>query len=223
MSGGGVTGDGSPVWAYLALPPGDAPDIIHAEVRAEGSILELGCGAGRVTRPLVAYGHSVVAVDDSPEMLEHVTGAEKIQADLYALDLDRRFDAVVAASHLIDSPDREVRLALLRVCRRHVTDDGVVIVQRHEPDWAHDPGDSDGFSGPVGLKFQLIEHRGTEFDGSVTYWLGGRVQTQTFTVGIVEDELLAREAAECGLALDGWLDQRKAWAKLSPAPGSDPR
>ncbi len=44
---------------------------------AGASILELGCGAGRVTHPLVALGHPVVAVDESPEMLAHVRGAEQ--------------------------------------------------------------------------------------------------------------------------------------------------
>lgn len=69
--------DGSPLAIYLALPAGDDPMIIHNAAPPEASILELGSGPGRLTRVLVALGHEVVAVDDSPEMLAHVTGAER--------------------------------------------------------------------------------------------------------------------------------------------------
>jgi SAM-dependent methyltransferase len=117
---GEVSRDGSPVAVYLALAAREVPGLIQEAVAAGGSILELGCGAGRLTRPLIALGHPVVAVDDSEAMLEHVTGAEKVCADLFTLDLGRRFDAVVAAGHLIHVPDRGRRQALLRVCRQHV-------------------------------------------------------------------------------------------------------
>ena len=62
--------------------------LIHDAVGAGGSILELGCGPGRITRFLIALGHEVTAVDDSPAMLEHVTGARTVSADLYTLELD---------------------------------------------------------------------------------------------------------------------------------------
>jgi SAM-dependent methyltransferase len=68
--------DGSPVEVYLRLPPGEEPGIVHAAVPEGAAVLELGCGAGRLTRALLAFGHPVVAVDQSPEMLRHVQGAE---------------------------------------------------------------------------------------------------------------------------------------------------
>ena len=42
---------------------------MHAAVPPGASILELGCGTGRILWPLAALGHPVTGVDDSPEML----------------------------------------------------------------------------------------------------------------------------------------------------------
>ena len=122
---------------YALMPDFGEPDIVHEAAGAGASILELGCGTGRVTHPLVALGHPVVAVDESPEMLAHVRGAETVCARIQDLDLGRRFGAVLLASHLINADD-ETRSSFLDACRRHVADDGCVIVQQHSPEWFAD-------------------------------------------------------------------------------------
>lgn len=121
--------------------------LIDDAIGAGASILELGCGPGRITRVLVALGHEVTAVDDSPAMLEHVTGAHTVCADLFTLDLGRRFDAVIAASHMINDPGR--RAELLSVCRRHVSDDGTVLIERFAPGWLLTAKPTVGRNGPV--------------------------------------------------------------------------
>src|SRR3979411_574152 len=85
---GGVTPDGRAVDFYARMTAMGEPEIVHAAIPAGVSILELGCGAGRVTHPLVALGHPVVAVDESPEMLAHVRGAETVCARIEELALD---------------------------------------------------------------------------------------------------------------------------------------
>ncbi len=80
------------------LPDFGEPAIVHEAAGPGASILELGCGAGRVTHPLIALGHPVVAVDESPEMLAHVRGAETVCARIQDLSLGRRFGAVLLAS-----------------------------------------------------------------------------------------------------------------------------
>ncbi len=57
------------------MPSLGEAELIHSLVAQESEILELGCGAGRITHELVALGHPVVAVDQSPGMLERVRGA----------------------------------------------------------------------------------------------------------------------------------------------------
>ena len=212
----GVAPDGSPVAVFRALPPGEVPAMVHGAVAAGGSILDLGSGPGRMTHPLVALGHPVVAVDDSDEMLAHVEGAERVLADVYALDLDRRFGGVLAASHLIDQPAAGRRAALLDVCRRHVADDGVVLVQRYEPGWAQAPESGVGEVGPVEIDVEIHAHRPPDFDATVTYTLDGHSWSQSFTATAVGDEQLATEAAAHGLRFDAWLDHRRTWALLRP-------
>lgn len=213
----GVAPDGSPVAVYLAMPPGRVPEIVHGAVMAGGAILELGSGPGRVTHPLLALGHPVVAVDDSAAMLARVEGAERIVADLFTLDLGRRFAGVLAGSYLVNAPAAGRRAALLEVCRRHVAGDGVVLVQRHEPGWASAPESGVGEVGPVEIDVEVHARRGPEFDATVTYTLGDRSWVQPHTATAMDDDRLAAEAAAHGLRLDAWLDDRRTWALLRPA------
>ena len=118
-----VTADGSPVDVYLLLPPDGEAEIVHAAIPPGASILELGSGAGRVTHPLLALGHDVVAVDDSAAMLGHVR-AEKVRARIGDLDLGRVFDAVLLASHLVNTARDADRQAMLAAAHRHLRPDG---------------------------------------------------------------------------------------------------
>jgi SAM-dependent methyltransferase len=70
-----ITPDGCAVELYALLPAMGEPEIVHAAVPPGASILELGAGAGRMTRPLVELGHPVVAVDESRAMLDRLRGA----------------------------------------------------------------------------------------------------------------------------------------------------
>ena len=80
-----IAPDGSPVAVYLALPA--AVDIarIRSVLPTGASVLDLGSGPGRIAAPLVAAGHTVTAVDDSPAMLAHVIGAETVLGDVWSL------------------------------------------------------------------------------------------------------------------------------------------
>lgn len=216
-----IAPDGSPVAIFAALPPTDDPALIHAAVAEGGSILELGCGAGRMTRTLVELGHRVLGVDESPEMLRHVREAEDmlietVLADIFTLHLDRTFDGVVCASHFINQPEPDERLALLDVCRRHVRDDGVVLLERYEPGWARAPHDGYGQVGPVEIEIEIHAQRGPVFEATATYRLGPDTWAQRFTASAVEDDQLEAEARSCGLVLDRWLDARRTWALLRP-------
>ncbi len=119
----GVAPDGSPVEVYRLLPAMGEPELIHGAVPAAATILELGCGAGRVTAGLMALGHAVTGVDESPAMLDaarvRAPTARFVQARLEDLDLGEHFDAVVLASHLVND-EAHPRSAYLATARRHL-------------------------------------------------------------------------------------------------------
>jgi len=69
------------------------------------SVLDAGCGTGRVARELARRGYEVMGVDSDASMLD-VARAEApqlrwVQADLAQLELGERFDVVVAAGNVM--------------------------------------------------------------------------------------------------------------------------
>lgn len=219
---GVITPDGCAVDFYALLEAGDEPQIVHAAVAPGSSILELGCGAGRVTRPLVALGHRVTAVDESAEMLALVSGAETVQARIEELDLGRRFGAVLLASHLVNVPEEPVRRALLASCARHVAADGCVVIQQHAPAWFDTAGPVEQVR-PDGMIFRLrdVSRPGADLvSATVEYEAGDRTWTQSFTAGRLTGEQLAASLSDVGLVFDRYLTDDESWLRAIPGPAS---
>lgn len=214
---GVITPDGCAVELYSLLPPGRDPEIIHRAVPPGASILELGAGAGRVTHPLLRLGHEVVAVDESPEMLERIHGVRTVLGRIETLDLGRRFDAVLLASHLVNVPEREARLALLATCRRHVRDSGCVLVQRHEPEWFDTAAATQDSKGGITFRLRDIARPAPGLlSATVEYQVGERVWTQSFTAARVDDADLAADLGAAGLAIDAFLTEDRTWVRALP-------
>jgi SAM-dependent methyltransferase len=206
-----LTPDGSPVDVYLAMPATGEPELIDRALAPGADILELGCGAGRVTHRLLDLGRQVVAVDQSPEMLAHVRGAETVRADIETLRLPRRFGGVVLASHLVNSADRAQRRAFLATCAEHLAPQGSVLIQRLDPARPWTPGRSGSSIGPVELALHVLGREGDVISASLDYRLAGRTFTQTFSAEILDDATLDRELAAAGLRRRAWLDPSHTW------------
>src|SRR2546425_7877200 len=99
---GPKTRDGCSVDLYLRLPYLGEVELLQPLLPTMASVIELGCGVGRITRELLAHGYRVTAVDKSPEMLAHVPEqASKICADIEDLSVREAFDVRVFFSRLI--------------------------------------------------------------------------------------------------------------------------
>jgi SAM-dependent methyltransferase len=194
------------------------PEIAHAAIPAGASVLELGAGAGRMTHRLTALGHPVVAVDESDEMLAHVRGAETVRARIQDLDLGRRFDAVLLAAFLVNTPDRAFRDRFLRVCRDHVRGDGGVLVQRHPPAWFEEAAEGRRAIGAVTFRLRDLRRPGPGLlAATVEYQVGERVWTQSLTAERLDDDALAAALAGAGLAVDAYLTGDGSWVRAVPA------
>jgi SAM-dependent methyltransferase len=213
---GHITADGCAVDLYAAMRPGREPDLIASTLPAGATILELGAGAGRVTNELSRRGFRMVAVDDSAEMLAHVRDAETIQASIEGLDLERRFDAVLLCSHLINSPARQ-RQQFLVTCARHVAADGCVIVERHDPAWFDTATDQAAEHDGITYRLCRLSRPAPGLLGAtVEYAIGERVWSQTFVTECVDDDLLDESLAQNGLVVDGYLDEDRTWVRAVP-------
>lgn len=213
--GFGVAPDGSPVAVYLALPAEPEFTPVLQAVRPGNSVLDLGCGVGRLANVLAARGVAVTGVDESGEMLAHVDPAvERVAADLEGLDLEKRFDVVVLASHLINVADPVQRRRFLRAAADHVVPGGLVLVEHWEvPDHGPPPA-SIGRAGPVGVEFRVLHSDGDSFQGRVDYRLGDQVWSQTFWACLLDEEGLDRELLAVGLQRRGRLSPK--WLAATP-------
>lgn len=209
---------------YTRLTVGDEPDVIEAAVPAGAHILELGSGAGRVTRPLIQRGFRVTAVDESAEMLEKVearAGSEgvgglvrTVRSAIESLDLDETFDVVMLGSFLVHEGDLAVRRGMLETCRKHVADGGCVLIQREGADYHTnlprervDPG---GYTvrivsaDPVGDGVNRVH---AEYIFPDARW------TQTFLARPLTKDQFEEALAEAGLKVDKYLTEDEIWVR----------
>jgi 2-polyprenyl-3-methyl-5-hydroxy-6-metoxy-1,4-benzoquinol methylase len=211
-----IAPDGSPIDLYLLLPALGEPERIHELAGAGAEILELGCGVGRITHPLVALGHRVVAVDESADMVAHVRSAETVCARIEELELDRRFPVVLLMSNLVNT-HTEQRRDFLRACRRHVSDDGIVLIERLEPDW--DPVEATDIRlGTVTTRLRDISKQGRTVSGVVEYETAERTWRHGFASVLLDDEKLAASLHDAGLDLSEVLDEKRRWVVARPVP-----
>jgi SAM-dependent methyltransferase len=203
-----VTADGSPVDVYLLLAPNGEAEIVHAAVPPNASILELGSGAGRVTHRLVELGHEVVAVDDSPAMLAHVR-TETVCARIGDLRLGRTFDAVLLASHLVNTADEADRRAMLATAKRHLAPGGRLVVEWHPPEWfATAAAGRRGRLGEVEIELADVVRDGDLLSATVRYSARGRRWHQEFTCRRLD---LGEVLTSADLGFDGWLSADRTW------------
>lgn len=218
---GAITPDGCAVDLYARLSVGDEPDVIAGAVPAEAHILELGSGAGRVTRPLLERGFRITAVDESAEMLEKVSAiggrVRTIQSPIEKLDLGERFEVVMLASFLVHNGDVSVRRGMLRACRSHVTDDGCVLIQREGADYHTnlprervDPG---GYTVRI-LSAEPVGDGVNEVRAE--YVFPDAVWTQTFRARPLTKEQFEQALEEAGLRVDKYLTEDGIWVRAVP-------
>lgn len=199
---------------YCVLPAQAEGTLIDAALARRSSVLELGCGAGRITRELVARGHRVVAVDQSPDMLRHVLAHPSVRtilSDIEALALDETFNGVLLTSYLVNTADRTLRDRFLAACRRHLAAEGVVVIQRIDLLERWTVGDSSTY-GPVRVRLTSFRRQGTFIEAGLEYGLGGQTFQQSVHAEILDDAAFASALAANGLRLDRWLDPERSWA-----------
>jgi SAM-dependent methyltransferase len=195
-----VASDGSPVAVYLAAPAVPSFRPVLDVVAAGASVLDLGCGVGRLANLLAARGHHVTGVDESAAMLRHVDPRVRmVEARIEELDLRGRYDVVVLASHLVNVVDDVERGALLGAAARHVAPTGCVLVEHHDAAAMRDIDVVEGEFGPVHVTFRVLARRGEEFDGEVLYRLGERTWLQRFTATLLDGARLDAAFRQVGL------------------------
>ncbi|WP_329129563.1 class I SAM-dependent methyltransferase [Streptomyces sp. NBC_01476] len=214
---GPITPDGCAVELYTRLSIGAEPGIIAGAVPAGASILELGAGAGRMTHPLLDLGFTVTAVDESAEMLAHVRGARTVCGPIEDLGLDEKFDVVMLASFLVHAARTGLRDALLAACRRHVADDGCVLIQREGEDYHADVPREIVHPAGYTVRILSVEPVGDGVNSVHSeYVFPDAVWTQTFLARPLTKDAFESALAAADLRVDRYLTEDRVWVRAVP-------
>ncbi|HEY1566333.1 MAG TPA: class I SAM-dependent methyltransferase [Solirubrobacteraceae bacterium] len=119
------------------LRPVEVLLLVRLRESLSGSVLELGCGAGRISGYLVALAHEFHGMDISPRMVaasqRSYPAGDFAQGDVddVARFADDSVDAVIAGWNLLDVLDDAERREALRAIRRALAPGGVLIMSSH--------------------------------------------------------------------------------------------
>ena len=209
--------DGCSVEVYRAMPYSGELDPILPLIERGASVLELGCGAGRLTRVLLEHGCRPTVVDNSPEMLAAVPCAvPKVLSPIEVLAIDSRFDVVLLASHLINAPDPSTRAELLTAGARHLARDGLFYIQRQDPRFLRNV--TTGHSGRVGdvqITVDAVEHIGPRTKMTVRYTQSSREWRHAFDVATLDDQQILDLVSATGLRFVDWIGDDRLWFSVA--------
>ena len=136
---------------------------VHGEatfVRAYApvSVLDAGCGTGRVAVELARHGIDVVGADLDPSMLATARRSAPelawVASDLADLDLGRTFDVVVMAGNVPLFTPAGTHAALVAGCARHVRPDGGRLIAGFQLGRGYGVDDHDRHAAAVGLRLE---------------------------------------------------------------------
>ncbi|MGH2868981.1 MAG: class I SAM-dependent methyltransferase, partial [Solirubrobacteraceae bacterium] len=157
------------IYANRTLAPVEVVILVRYRESVSGRVLELGCGGGRVLGYLVALGGQVHGIDLSAEMVDYCH-SQYPDADIRVGDMSSaddifggKFDAIIAASNILDVYDQDERRQTLAALREMLTSDGLLIFSSHN--LAHldghaqltDAGAEPARSGGLGLVVKVLE------------------------------------------------------------------
>jgi SAM-dependent methyltransferase len=208
-----VTPDGCWVELYARMPSLGEAEILHGRLPAGASVLDLGCGTGRIALPLARLGHSVVAVDESKGMLARIPildGVRPIQQRIQDLRLSDRFAAVLLASNMINTREETLRRAMLATCREHLDEGGRVYVQWRPPEWFRS-GPSSALLGDITVTQQVDDLGDDLFRVAARYALNEMSWHHDYVARRLTVEELSRSLTGAGLALEEWITPQQNW------------
>jgi SAM-dependent methyltransferase len=168
-----------PARFFAALHRGTPGDLDHYRRVCQGasSVLELGCGYGRVVAALAAPGRVVVGVEQDPELLAlartavqalpkaHQAGVELRQGDMRTVSLDRRFERVLVPFGglycLLDDASLDAALAN---AVRHLAPGGRVAFDVYRADAFHHESEPDDLPDDAHAPLDRVEVDGVAYE-----------------------------------------------------------
>lgn len=134
-------GDHVDAYATRELRPAEVIVLVRYRDELAGRVLELGCGAGRLTGYLAALARETHGIDVSERMLAYsrraypaATFEQRDLRDVSAFGAGR-FDAVVAAFSVLDVLDDPERRRVIADVREVLAPGGLLVMSAHNLDY----------------------------------------------------------------------------------------
>jgi SAM-dependent methyltransferase len=104
-------------------------DYVTRLLPSGGSVLDAGCGIGRVAVELARRGYDVVGVDNDTSMLDVARQHDLpwFDGDLSTLDLGRVFDLVVCAGNVVVYLEPGTEAAVMQRLAAHLAPGGLLV------------------------------------------------------------------------------------------------
>ena len=143
----------------------DIPFFIEETSQFDDEILELMCGTGRVSIPLLKSGRKLCCLDYSEKMLEVFNNKIKgkdypvrlVQMDVTRLDLNKKFALIILPFHsLSEILSSDLQYKALRCISKHLKPGGIFICTLQNPTTRLKT--ADGISRQVG-EFKLNDNK----------------------------------------------------------------
>ncbi len=214
--------DGCSVEFYRRLPPDNEVAKVLGAAPPPATLLELGAGCGRITRPLTAAGYQVTAVDNSADMLELIDGAETIHSDIETLQTARQYDIVLLASRIFNCPDKETRSKLLKTASTHLKQDGTFLLEVHASGILNMRAGDASADEVLATRILSSNLEGHHVAMEIEYQIDEDVWTHKFETQYLPPEQVEAELKTAGFTKVEWLNSDKSWLKVC-VPASGPR
>ena len=123
---------------------GDIELFVQMAQAAEGQILDIGCGSGRLVIPIAEAGQTVVGIDNSTDMFavaqkrivedgvpaEHAT---LIEADVLTWQTEQRFGLIIIGMNTLMEFSNQTVLDLLKAAAKLLAPGGQIVIDVIQP------------------------------------------------------------------------------------------
>lgn len=157
----------------------DLPDILAQNVVGKKT-LDVGCGSGRSTRYLRAWGYDAVGVDICPKMVAQAKEKDPegdyrhIESDSWPIG-EEKFDLITFSFVLLELPTKADIIKILEKAKGALKDDGVILItttseEAYQNDWLSMKTDFEENKNPVSGQQMRIFLKDYGFEVKDYFW-----------------------------------------------------
>lgn len=157
----------------------DLPNILDKHVSGN-KVLDVGCGSGRSTRYLRAWGYDVVGIDICPKMIKQAKEKDvagdyrQIENESWPIN-DEKYDLITFSFVLLELPTKDDIVKILEKAKSALKDNGVIVIsttseEAYQNDWISMKTDFEQNKNPISGQQMKIYLKDYGFEVKDYFW-----------------------------------------------------